>query len=121
MPEFTIETCYLLPVYRQETYRAATLEAACDRALADDNWDGAKPDYDCARPAYIAGIWRGRGTAYRGPELPVPTQHEEAAARKDDHFPVMLDILKRIPNADDATRHAIATGEAILAGAPDPE
>jgi hypothetical protein len=36
MPVFTIETTYRLPVYRQQTYEAATMEEACRRAIDDD-------------------------------------------------------------------------------------
>lgn len=41
MTIFTIETTYHLPVYRQRSYEADSLEAA-DLALADKGWDDEK-------------------------------------------------------------------------------
>ena len=47
MPIFTIETTYRLPVYRQRSYEAETLDAAC--ALeAGTGWAAQHP------PAFIA-------------------------------------------------------------------
>jgi len=37
MPRFTVETSYRLPVYRQQTYEAATIEQACRLAIEDDD------------------------------------------------------------------------------------
>ena len=37
MPIFTIETTYLLPVYRQRSYEAETLYAACALAITWNN------------------------------------------------------------------------------------
>jgi hypothetical protein len=120
MPLFTIETAHLVPFYRQRTYRAANPAKACEHAMADDDWDDAKPDYDCCRPDYVSGIWPGRDNAYQTTELPLPSQFEERTARQEQHFLVMLELLKRITSPDAATRRAIATAEAILADAPDP-
>jgi len=36
MHRFTIETTYRLPVYRQRTYEAETLEQACRLAIEDE-------------------------------------------------------------------------------------
>jgi hypothetical protein len=76
MPVYTIETTYDLPVYRQRSYSADTLAAACELALQDDDWECASNSYDGASPTYVTGAWRGRGTAYRhGHDLPIPAEH----------------------------------------------
>lgn len=121
MPHFTIETAYRLPVYRQRSYQAGRLEEACRLAIADDDWSGEKPDYDCSSPPHVCAAWHGRDTAYRAPEIPVPSQFRDAVARKADHFATLLALLKERAQADDApAQAAIAKAEAILAGAPDP-
>ena len=43
MPVFTIETTYRLPVDRQRSYEAETLDAACALAIADEGWDDENP------------------------------------------------------------------------------
>lgn len=68
MPKFTVEMTYRLPVYRQETYEAPTLEAAIAMARADDNWDSSKNDYDCSGGEYVSGAWNG-DDAYSGDNL----------------------------------------------------
>ena len=45
MPRFTIETTYRLPVYRQRSYEAETLQEACRLAVEDDDWSEQKEDY----------------------------------------------------------------------------
>ncbi|UQE03893.1 hypothetical protein [Bradyrhizobium japonicum] len=46
MPNFTIETTYRLPIYRQRTYDAETLDQACDLAIADEGWDDNKSNVE---------------------------------------------------------------------------
>ena len=67
MPRFTIETTYRLPVYRQRTYDAETLEEACRLAFDDDDWSEQKEDYEfSARPTSL-----GPGQA-RTPPIALP-------------------------------------------------
>lgn len=68
MPRFTIESQFLIPVYRHETYDAPTLEAARQMAIDDDNWDASKTDYNSCGPTEVTGAWEGE-TAYAGPNL----------------------------------------------------
>jgi hypothetical protein len=75
MPSFTIETTYRLPVFRQRTYEAPTLNEACRRALDDHDWTGQQEDHECAGASYITGAWPGVDTAYRGPALAVPASY----------------------------------------------
>jgi hypothetical protein len=132
MAEFTIETTYRLPVYRQRTYDADTLIAACCHAVEDDDWDDAKKDYESPGDAYVSGAWEGANSAYRGPALSVPGQFDELVRRKADQFELMLGMLKILAHADDLqapdlptwlprARALIAKAEAILAGEPDPD
>lgn len=132
MPDFTIETTYHLPVFRHRTYAADTLEAACRAAIADDEWDNSKKDYDSCGEIHVTGIWDGADTAYSRPPIQIPSQFEEAVSRRAYHFEILLGLLKILfddvrvarPPAHDwlaRSARAIARGEAILAGEPDPE
>ncbi|MBY5735276.1 hypothetical protein HFO26_34315 [Rhizobium leguminosarum] len=132
MPDFTIETTYHLPVFRHRTYQADTLDAACRAAIEDDSWDIAEKDFDSSGPIYVTGIWEGAHAAYAGPPVQIPPQFDEPVRRRARHFEILLGLLKiffddahaaRPPSLDWLARsaRAIARGEAILAGDPDPE
>jgi hypothetical protein len=132
MAQFTIETTYHLPVYRQRTYAAETLVEACRHAVEDDDWDDATKDYESSGSTYVSGAWEGAGSAYRGPALSVPGQFEEIVQRKADQFELMLGMLKILAHVDDLevsdlptwlprARALIAKAEAILAGEADPD
>jgi hypothetical protein len=131
MPAFTIETTYRLPIYRQRTYEAETLEKACALAVADEGWEGEKSDVETSGETYVTGAWEGRDAAHRGRVLAIPSQFDEQIQRKADHFEVLLGLLKVFAHAPDAEptdgpfwrerlEGAIAKAEAIIAGAPDP-
>ncbi|AXA43719.1 MULTISPECIES: hypothetical protein [Rhizobium] len=132
MPDFTIETTYHLPVFRHRTCQADTLDAACRAAIEDDSWDIAEKDFDSSGPIYVTGIWEGAHAAYAGPPVQIPPQFDEPVRRRARHFEILLGLLKiffddahaaRPPSLDWLARSAwaIARGEAILAGEPDPE
>ncbi|CAN7699403.1 hypothetical protein [Neorhizobium tomejilense] len=132
MPDFTIETTYHLPVFRHRTYEADTLDEACRAAIQDDSWDIAEKDFDSSGPIHITGIWDGAHAAYAGSPLQIPPQFDEPVQRRARHFEILLGLLKilfddisaaRSPSPDwlDRSAWAIARGEAILAGDPDPE
>lgn len=72
MPNFTIETSYRLPVYRQRTYEADSIEEACRLAKEDDDWSRGKFDYDSAGETCVSGVWEGVDAAYRGKALSLP-------------------------------------------------
>ncbi|RWE81077.1 MAG: hypothetical protein EOS63_10370 [Mesorhizobium sp.] len=93
MSRFTIETTYRMPYYRHRVYDAATPEEACRLAIEDDDWSSELPDYECAGPTYVTGIWKGGGAAYEGKEIPVPSHFDETIQRKADHFSELLDQL----------------------------
>jgi hypothetical protein len=132
MPAFTIETTYHLPVYRQRSYEAETLEAACALAVADEGWNDENSDVETSGDTYVTGAWEGRDAAYRGRALGVPSQFDEQVQRKADHFEVLLGLLKVFAHALGAEPPdgpfwrerldaAIAKAEAILAGQADSE
>jgi hypothetical protein len=135
MPAYTIETTYSLPVFRQGTYLADTSEAACKVAIGDDNWESSKKDHDSSGEIHVTGIWEGETTAYAGSSIPVPSQFDEVVQRRSRHFEILLGLLKMMfhdAHAAHAARPAslgwlaksawaIARGEAILAGSPDPD
>ncbi|WP_029875100.1 hypothetical protein [Rhizobium leguminosarum] len=132
MPDFTIETTYHLPVFRHRTYEADKLDEACRAAIEDDSWDIAEKDVDSSGAIHITGIWDGAHAAYAGPPLQIPPQFDEPVQRRARHFEILLGLLKilfddvraaRPPSLDWLARSAwaIARGEAILAGDPDPE
>lgn len=131
MPVFTIETAYWMPVYRHRTIEADTVEEACRRAVADDDWSNAIEDHETTGETYVSGIWIGPEAAYGAPSIRVPPQFDETSRRKTDHFETLLGILKMLatPPADPSfdlnfwqarAKAAIAKAEAILAGTPDP-
>jgi hypothetical protein len=132
MPVSTIETTYHLPVYRQRSYEADTLDAACALAMTDEGWDDEKSDVETSGETYVTGAWDGRDAAYRGRALGIPSQFGEQVQRKADHYEVLLGLLKVFAHAPDVERSdspfwrqrldaAIAKAEAILAREPDPE
>ena len=131
MPLFTIERTYRLPVFRQRTYDAETLDHACRLAVADDDWSGEKADVEASGDTFVTGVWPGADAAYQGSAAPIPSQFREAIQRKADHFEALLGILKVLAHAPAVTspdaafwrpraEAAVAKAEAILAGAPDP-
>src|ERR1700742_1846069 len=101
MPLFTIETTYRLPVYRQRTYEADTLDQACDLAIADEGWDDEKSDVETSGDTYVTGAWEGRDAAYSGRALDVPSRFDEQLQRKAAHFEVLLGLLKVFAHAPD--------------------
>jgi len=72
MPSFTIETTYNLPVYRQRTYRADSLEQACRLALEDQDWSDQKEDNGTPGTVHVTGIWPGADTAYKAEAIAIP-------------------------------------------------
>jgi hypothetical protein len=108
------------------------LDAACRTAIDDDSWDIAEKDFDSSGPVHITGIWDGTHAAYAGPPLQIPQQFDEPVQRRARHFEILLGLLKMLLDDIRATRPpspewlarsawAVARGEAILAGDPDPE
>lgn len=129
MPVFTVESTYHLPVFRQRTYEAGTIEQACRLAVEDEGWSDEQADVDSSGDTYVSGIWLG--AAYQGSAAPIPSQFEETIQRKANHFEALLGILEVLAHAPDVAARdspswrsraeaAIAKAEAILAGAPDP-
>ncbi|MGB6176120.1 MAG: hypothetical protein WBF43_07255 [Methylocella sp.] len=132
MPRFTIEATYRLPVFRQRTYEAETVEQACRLAIEDDDWSDQKEDYESCGESYVTGAWPGAESAYRVAALPVPSQFGETLQCKADHFEILLGILKVFAHGSDPAvpdlpfwqqraAAAIAKAKAILAGARGPD
>nr|WP_210291399.1 hypothetical protein [Bradyrhizobium elkanii] len=131
VPLFTIETTYRLPIYRQRTYDAETLDQACDLAIADKGWDDNKSGVETSGDTYVSAAWEGRDAAYSGPRLPFPSRFGEQVQRKVGHFELLLGLLKILIHAPEdgsvdvelwrrRADAAIAKAEAILAGEDDP-
>ncbi len=132
MPVFTIETTYRLPVYRQQTYEAATMEEACRLAVDDDDWSDEKRDYESAGETYVTGIWSGENAAYSGAAQPIPSHYVETPQRIALHLEVLLGLVKVLASQSDTERPdrafwleraqpAIAEAEAILAEGREPD
>ncbi|MCA1868293.1 hypothetical protein HW571_21695 [Agrobacterium genomosp. 3] len=132
MPAYKIETTYHLPVYRQRSYEADTLEEACRAAVADKGWEDGEEDVDTSGETYVSGIWDGANASYAGASIPVPSQFDDVTQRRARHFEILLGLLKILlhgahtaqPSSPDwlaRSAWAIARGEAILARAPDPQ
>jgi hypothetical protein len=131
VPFFTIETTYHLPIYRQRTYEAETLDQACDLAIADEGWDDNRSDVETSGDTYVTGAWEGRDAAFSGRRLAFPSRFGEQVQRKAGHFEVLLGLLKILIHAPEEgsvdvelwrrrADVAIAKAEAILAGENDP-
>ncbi|MBP1847860.1 hypothetical protein J2046_006144 [Rhizobium petrolearium] len=132
MPDYTIESRYHVPAYRLRTYSADTIAEACRLAIDDNDWDGEKLSYESAGETFIAGIWKAPDTASAGPPIPIPSQFGETIQRKAQHFEILLGLLKLLladvqsarPPLDEwvgRAAWAVARGEAIIAGARDPD
>ena len=132
MATFTIETTYRLPVFRQRSYEADTLAAACRLAIEDDDWSDQKEDYESSGETYVTGAWPGDTQPYSGPSLAIPAQFGESLQRKSEHFEVLLGLLKVFAHAPEGNPAdapywreradaAIAKAEAILLDARDPD
>lgn len=132
MPDYTIETSHRVPVYRHRTYQADTVTLACRQAIEDDDWSSEKLSYEDAGESYISGIWNGVDAAYSGQAIPVPSHFSETIERKVRRFEILLGLLKLLladvqagqAASDDWIERAVsavARGEAILAGARDPD
>lgn len=132
MPHFTIETTYLLPVYRQRSYEAPSLAEACRLSIEDDDREGAKQDHESAGDTFVSDIWAGADAAHRGEPVPIPSQYRDAAQRQVEHFGELLaqlaipaqpmgisevDFQRWFPNA----QAAVAKARAILEGRRDPD
>ncbi len=129
MPLFTVESTYLLPIYRHRNYEAANVAEACRLAVNDDDWSDNKEDRDSSGETHVTGVWKGRDSAYSAPPCPVPSQYHQTNSRKAEHFAEMLFLLKQLPHHDEPSlradllapiARAIAKGDAIQAGAADP-
>lgn len=132
MPEFTIETTYRLPVYRQRTYAAETPEAACRLAIKDEDWSQQKEDCESSGETFVTGIWQGADAAYCGRAVQVAPPFEETLQRQARHFEVLLGLLKILlgdfeagrttaPDWIGKARWAVQLAEAILDGARGPD
>jgi hypothetical protein len=131
MPRFTIETTYRLPVYRQRTYEAETIEQACRLAIEDDDWPEQKEDYDCSGDTYVTGAWPARtqltalprslfrhSSARTYSARPITSKPCSASSKfsrtRQGGEPSDSPFWRQRADA------AIAKAEAILAGASDP-
>lgn len=132
MPDFTIETTYHLPVYRQRTYTAETPEAACRLAIEDKDWSQQKEDCESSGATFVTGIWQGADAAHRGRAIQVAPHFEETPQRQARHFEVLLGLLKILladseagrttaPEWTGKARWAVELAEAILDGARGPD
>ncbi len=132
MPVFTIETTYRLPVYRQQTYEAATMEEACRLAVDDDDWSEEKCDYESAGETYVTGIWSGENAAYGGAAQPIPSPYVETPQRIASHLEVLPGLVKVLASQSDTeqldrafwlerAQPAIVKAEALLADGREPD
>lgn len=94
MPLYTIETTYHLPVYRQGTYEAASVDEACELAIEDDDWSCELPDHETAGQTFVTGIWRGRDAAYQGEPVDAAARFGQTVQRKAVLFDTLVRLLK---------------------------
>lgn len=72
---FVIESTYRLPIYRRREYEAESLEEACQMAIADEDWEGAKEDYETSGGTYITDAHDEDGK-----QLAIPPGYDEENA-----------------------------------------
>lgn len=84
MTSFTIESAYLVSVFRHRTYEAATIEDACYLALEDDDWQQQKTDFESVGPTHVTGAWPGVDTAYQVPPVPIPKEYGRSDHKAPD-------------------------------------
>lgn len=94
MPAYIIETTNHLPVYRQRSYEAETLDDACRLAIEDEDWEDERSDVDTSGETYVTGIWQGLERAYEGTALPVPEAFQEMIQRKAELFNQLLALVR---------------------------
>ena len=132
MPFFTIRTTYRLPIFRQRTYEADTIEQACRLAISDEGWSDEESDVDTSGDTYVSGVWQGANTIDRGISIAIPSQFGETIQRKANHLETLLGILKMMAQAPNSNlpesafwrtraEAAVAKAEAILAGVREPD
>lgn len=116
MPKFTIECSFDIPVYRHATYEAATVEEACAKAWADDDWSYQKFDFESAGDTRITGIWAG-DEAYYGTEIweprPEPTFESVRALLAGKFDDAASDVMWDRKRGDTAPSQQIAIDAAI--------
>ncbi|GAA0002254.1 hypothetical protein BRDID11002_22550 [Bradyrhizobium diazoefficiens] len=120
-----------MPIYRQRTYEAETLDQACDLAIADEGWDDNRSDVETSGDTYVTGAWEGRDAAFSGRRLAFPSR----SASRSSARPAIsrcCSVCSRYSSTlrrkaqwmssfgADARDVAIAKAEAILAGENDP-
>lgn len=93
MPTYTIETSCHLPVYRQRTYSADTLEDACLLAIDDDGWDDGEEDVETSGETFVSGIWEGELTIVDA-WLAIPDRFAETVERKAELFDELIALLR---------------------------
>ena len=101
MPLFTIETTYRLPVYRHQTYEAASIDEACRLAIDDDDWSDEKRDHESAGETYVTGIWDGECAAYSGAAQPISSHYAGTPQRIALNFEVLLRLVKVLAGQGD--------------------
>ena len=129
---FTIETTYRLPVYRHQTYEAATIDEACRLASTTTIGLPKNATTSSAGETYVTGIWSGENAAYSGAAQPIPSHYVETPQRIASHFEVLLGLVKVLASQSDTeqldrtfwlerAQPAIAKPEALLAGGREPD
>ena len=132
MPQFTIETTFRMPYYRQRTYYAMTIEDACRLALDDQDWASPTLDWECAGETYITGVWSGADMAYKGKALPISSIFDETVQRKAGHFGELTRLLDIVAQPTSVSpidfehwlpqaQAAVAKAKAILEFRRDPD
>lgn len=94
MSWFVIETTYHLPVYRQRTYEAASIEDACRLAVADEGWEDEESDVDTSGETFVTGICENTERAYEGTARFIPDEFRETIQRKADLFERLVVLLR---------------------------
>lgn len=95
MSWFVIETTDHLPVYRQRTYEAASIEDACHLAVADEGWKDEESDVDTSGETFVTGIWENTERAYEGTARFILDEFRETIQRKADLFERLLVLLRQ--------------------------
>jgi hypothetical protein len=105
MPLYTIETTYHLPVYRQATHEATSVDEACELAIEDDDWSCELADHETAGQIFVTGIWRGRDAAYKGEPVAASGRFGQTVQRKAVLFETLVRLLREPAQPRGLSRH----------------
>ncbi len=76
---WTVQVEYLVPVYKNVTVEASSMEEAIDKALGDDDWDNSTNCYDGCSDTYPCWAEPGEDVQWSTRKLPRKIERDKRA------------------------------------------